>query len=239
MANDPSPELIPSSDRLRRSFDRLVVAPGDLYAHGHRVTIRYGDVNRVSAVVQGTQSYEVTLRFTRRVHGEGGALEVACSCTHANRHLCKHVWATLRVAERRGHLLNAARQRGVLHVVAALAATSPALPTQVAEPAPPSPRWLLDLGASSPYGGPTIDSYERVLTLVGSTPRIERIAPARISFGYVTGEALRTRVLDLAEGGRTDVLFDAERPPEVLTIDDDGSYRVVLIVEDGARPPRP
>lgn len=205
----------------------MVVARGELHALRGHVTLRYGDANRVSAVVQGTRPYDVGLRYVRRTRIPGGALEVSCTCSHAAHRLCKHVWAALRVAERRGHLVSATRERGELQIIAAR-------PEDGERPPATQLRWLIDLPRSSPYSGPTIDGYERALTLVGSAPRLDRAGRGSVSFGYVQGEALRERILDLAQGRRTDVLFDEERPPEPLVFDDGGSFRVVLVVHEGS-----
>ena len=143
MTSVPTSESVRTSDRLRRTFDPLVVSRGDLYALRGAVAIRHGDANRVTAHVQGTRLHDVSVRYTRRER-RGGTLACTCSCGHARavRRLCKHVWATLRVAERRGHLSSAERESGLLEIHVATEA-------EPVDLVPDEPRWLVDLPAST------------------------------------------------------------------------------------------
>ena len=225
MTSTPSSEQGPSTDRLRRCFDPLVVARGDLYALRGVVTIRHGDADRVAARVQGTETYDVGLRYTRR--DRGGTIACSCSCSHARttRRLCKHVWATLRIAERRGHLTSVARERGALDVHA----TTTTSGAQTNDLPKTAPRWLVDLPASTPYSGLVVDAY----TSTFGPDRPWTTFRRESSHDDPLGEPTPTRIAELARTGLAEVLHRYDRPPEPLLFDDGDPFRLVLVVRDG------
>ena len=66
------------------------------------VTIREGNARRVLAIVEGSNEYEVELSI------EGGRFVVGCTCpSFESTGPCKHIYATMRRAERAGYLLSA------------------------------------------------------------------------------------------------------------------------------------
>ena len=211
MTRAPSSEQASTSDRLRRSFDPQVVARGDLYAERGVVTIAYGDAHGVRARVQGTQLYDVTLRHARSGPGRG-SLSCSCSCSHAQtaRRLCKHVWATLRVAERRGHLIGAD------------------LAPPPEEERRTEPRWLVDLPASTPYSGLVVDAYTS--TFGRDRPSTTFRRDAESSLGV--SQATPIRIAALARTGLAEVLHRYDRPPERLVFDDGESFRLVVVVAE-------
>jgi superfamily II DNA or RNA helicase len=100
----PRALLFPTSSSSLRRFEPYVSARtrarGLSYAASGRVSL--GDANHawLSAVVRGTNRYEVELAR------EGSQLLVSCSCPYFDdgSEACKHVWATLVVAEAEGAL---------------------------------------------------------------------------------------------------------------------------------------
>jgi superfamily II DNA or RNA helicase len=221
MTSVPTSESVRSSDRLRRTFDPLVVSRGDLYALRGVVAIRYGDANRVAAHVQGTQLYDVSLRYTRRER-RGGTLACACSCGDARavRRLCKHVWATLRVAERRGHLSSAERDRDLLEIRLASEA-------EPVDPVPDEPRWLVDLPASTPYSGLVVDACTSSYRDERPRTTFRRDDPGEYA------DKTPARVAELASTGLADVLHRHDSPPEPLVFDHGEPFRLVLLVAEG------
>ncbi|MEO7190355.1 MAG: DEAD/DEAH box helicase [Vicinamibacterales bacterium] len=91
---------------LAREFDPAVRTRGDEYARRGAVEIVSGSRREVAALVQGHDSYAVLIARTGTA---GRAFSVTCTCPYfmGDRTPCKHIWATLRVAEQRGHLIEA------------------------------------------------------------------------------------------------------------------------------------
>ena len=67
---------------------------------GKRVKIRMGSPTEVGALVQGSELYNVSLKWSN------GKLTAGCDCPFFEEHgnLCKHIWATILEADERGHL---------------------------------------------------------------------------------------------------------------------------------------
>ena len=67
---------------------------------GKRVKIRMGSPTEVGALVQGSELYNVSLKWSN------GKFAVWCDCPYFEEHgnLCKHIWATILEAEEQGHL---------------------------------------------------------------------------------------------------------------------------------------
>jgi superfamily II DNA or RNA helicase len=221
MTSAPSSGQALSGDRLRRSFDPLVVSRGEVYALRGAVTIRHGDASSVHARVAGTERYEVTLRHSRRGRA-GGTLSCSCSCGHAQtaRRLCKHVWATLRVADGRGHLTGATRQPGWLEV----RATPEPLPHE--DESRTEPRWLVDLPASTPYSGLVVDAYTSTYGRERPSTTFRRDTESEPS------DSTPVRVAALARTGLAEVLHRYDRTPEPLAFDEGEPFRLVLVVDE-------
>ena len=71
---------------------------GQSYFDRGRVEISRGDKQVVQAVVTGSERYRVFLRV------EGRDLLAECTCPYYETSLCKHLWATMIAAERKGFL---------------------------------------------------------------------------------------------------------------------------------------
>ena len=84
---------------LSSHFSRTVRHRGENYANLHRVEILKGGEALVEAQVTGSQAYFVSLDL------EDTVLLANCDCPYAEGgEACKHIWATLMIAERRGYL---------------------------------------------------------------------------------------------------------------------------------------
>jgi hypothetical protein len=89
------------TSRFASRFSDPVRSRGRAYFATGRVIIVAGDKQVVRAFVTGGERYEVSLRI------EGRELLVACTCPYYDNSLCKHIWATMLAAERKGHLTGA------------------------------------------------------------------------------------------------------------------------------------
>jgi hypothetical protein len=85
---------------LAKAFSASSKDRGEKYFVGKRVTIRTGSPTEVGAKVQGSELYNVSLKWSN------GKLSVWCDCPFFEEHgnLCKHIWATILEAEEQGHL---------------------------------------------------------------------------------------------------------------------------------------
>ena len=197
-----------SSDRLRQYFDPRVVERGDLVAVSGSVTILRGGVDRTTAVVRGRLSYDTALTLTK--NESRTALVASCTCAHAARALCKHTWATLRVAERRGFLARAAH------------APTLAIFPGVQQARAVELRWRVDL-AKSGYDV-HVDLYERATNDWGE-PTGFRLA-ARERRWAVPPRPLA----ELAASGLCDVVVAKGRAAEPLTYDQGGAFRIAVVI---------
>src|SRR5271156_3617493 len=70
---------------------------------GKRVKIRMGSPTEVGALVQGSELYNVSLKWSN------GKLKAGRDCPFFEEHgnLCKHIWATILEADEQGHLSEA------------------------------------------------------------------------------------------------------------------------------------
>src|SRR5258708_30573421 len=104
MINSPQAQL-PSI--LAKGFTATAKDRGDEYFKGKRVQIRKGSPTEVRAMVQGTDLYNVSLKWL------DGNLAAGCDCTYFEEHgnLCKHIWATILEADEQGHLCGVASGR--------------------------------------------------------------------------------------------------------------------------------
>jgi superfamily II DNA or RNA helicase len=218
-----SPLLLSASDKVRRSFDPAVVARGELYAMRGFVTVLGGTADRVAAIVRGTLPYDVTIRHERRERE--GFLVASCTCAHAARHMCKHVWAALRVAERGGHLEGAAGEGKELRIV-------PAAPDFADEQPRSQIRWLIDLAKGTPYADLPVEVFERSTLPLGFSTGFRAVPLAQRTFERAAPGKTALEVLALARTGRCDVVIERGRPPEPLVADEGEPFRVVLVVRE-------
>lgn len=101
---------------LRSGVDRGVRERGEAYFRGGAVEEIEGGAARVRAVVQGSELYDVGVRFDP----ESVELLCGCTCEYIAEYgdICKHIWATLMAANARG-LLGAAHNQPELALVLA------------------------------------------------------------------------------------------------------------------------
>ena len=87
-------------DRLGRNVSQKIKIRGIQYFELNAVRIVFSDADFVSAIVSGSQEYDVDLER------EGNAVIFSCDCPYFEdrREVCKHVWATLLQLEKLGHL---------------------------------------------------------------------------------------------------------------------------------------
>ena len=120
---------------LRNEFPSTVRQRGENYVRQGRVRIRSGSDTRVEGVVRGSSDYGVEIVW------QDDALSFWCDCAHfASEGPCKHLWATLLVAEARGYLT--APKTAKLNdypPMPELPGASPAPPPPA--PSPPAPKW--------------------------------------------------------------------------------------------------
>jgi superfamily II DNA or RNA helicase len=86
------------TSRFASSFKERVRSRGQSYFARRRVDIVTGDKQVVQAVVSGSEEYDVSLKIV------GRDLLVGCTCPYYENALCKHIWATMLAAERKGYL---------------------------------------------------------------------------------------------------------------------------------------
>jgi len=103
MASPTHPVPIPAA--LVAAFSSDVRARGDDYWRSGRVRLfdpDGADPDEIAAVVRGTRPYQATLSRSRR-----GGVTMDCTCPFVEEYgtPCKHLWATVREAERLGHPL--------------------------------------------------------------------------------------------------------------------------------------
>ena len=84
------------------AFNQTILERGKKYANGNRVKIISTDYKTTSAVVRGSQQYNVSVRLTKA----GGFAGGSCDCPYAmDHHRCKHMAAVLYKSEQtRGSL---------------------------------------------------------------------------------------------------------------------------------------
>ena len=82
--------------------DSRIRKRGLQYFRGRRVTLTSCSPDRVSAVVTGSETYQVTLQRAERT------IRSICSCPYADRGApCKHIWAAILAADAQGCLRGA------------------------------------------------------------------------------------------------------------------------------------
>src|SRR5882724_4192297 len=86
------------TSRFASSFKERVRNRGQAYFARGWVEIVTGDKQIVRAEVSGSDLYDVLLKIV------GRDLLVGCTCPYYDNALCKHIWATMLAAERKGYL---------------------------------------------------------------------------------------------------------------------------------------
>src|SRR5262245_3149487 len=134
------------SSKLAFEFPRGVQLRGqELFTQGR---VRASDIepNHFHGSVQGGRLYEVCLQYTHK-----GYLTVSCGCPHfEDMGACKHLWAAVLEADRRGALSATNEMRYLRLEEVDLEAASPMQPFRLTSPPRPKPQppaWETELGA--------------------------------------------------------------------------------------------
>jgi hypothetical protein len=165
---------------------------GDEYFRLNRVKVRAGSSTELSAVVTGSEPYEVLLKFS------GSKLAVSCTCPHFLDHgqACKHLWAAILTADKENFLVDAISAKGItldqgsaLRPATVITRTSPAV-TPIKPPPPPS--WKTQMG--------------RVVSVAASYRKEASPWPAHKEIFYLLdvpkSQVARRAVLTIATGER-------------------------------------
>jgi superfamily II DNA or RNA helicase len=122
------------AQKVSREFSDAVRSRGQSYFAKGRVVITAATAGEISARVRGTAKYRVRLRL------RNGRLHVACSCPYftPTGDPCKHVWATILMADARG-LLQSAPMRP-LKLVSDVPRRAPGAPLDNGQGGPPHPQ---------------------------------------------------------------------------------------------------
>ena len=96
---------------LAKGFGASTRKRGDEYFRFNWVQVRAGSATELSAVVKGSELYEVLLKFS------GDKLAVSCTCPHFLDHgyACKHLWAAILTADEQNYLADAVSATGITH----------------------------------------------------------------------------------------------------------------------------
>ena len=91
------------AQKVARNFSEAVRSRGQAYLSKGRVSLMSAKPNEVVAKVRGTTKYRVRVRL------RGAKLLASCSCPYFSPQgePCKHLWATLLLADSRGFLQTA------------------------------------------------------------------------------------------------------------------------------------
>src|SRR5688572_4805460 len=91
-------------EALAHNFSARTRMKGDEYVARNRVQIESGSASAVHATVLGTGLYRVSI--TRRDNEGPATFAASCGCPYFRQEFtpCKHVWATVCLAEEKGHL---------------------------------------------------------------------------------------------------------------------------------------
>jgi hypothetical protein len=166
---------------------------GDEYFRLNRVKVRAGSSTELSAVVTGSEPYEVLLKFS------GSKLAVSCTCPHFLDHgqACKHLWAAILTADKESFLADASSAKGITldqgsglrPATVIITQTSPAV-TPIKPPPPPS--WKTQMG--------------RVVSVAASYRKEASPWPAHKEIFYLLdvpkSQVARRAVLTIATGER-------------------------------------
>ncbi len=96
------------AQKVARNFSEAVRSRGQSYFSKGRVTMMSAKPNEVVAKVRGTTKYRVRVRL------RGAKLLASCTCPYFSPQgePCKHLWATLLLADSRGILADGTELRG-------------------------------------------------------------------------------------------------------------------------------
>jgi hypothetical protein len=100
-SNSGLTQLMYLTNKFSSRFTGGVRSRGQSYFTDGHVEIVEGTKQTVSAIVAGSEEYDVLLTI------RGRDLCVACSCPYFDNDVCKHIWATMAAAERKGYLTGA------------------------------------------------------------------------------------------------------------------------------------
>ncbi len=97
---------MPLASRLSFQFEQRVQSKGYGLYSGRRVQVMEESASHLTAIVIGTQPYDVSVNYA------DGRLRVSCECPYfVDFGQCKHIWAALLEADRRGALSDALHSR--------------------------------------------------------------------------------------------------------------------------------
>ena len=178
---------------LAKGFSISSRKRGDEYFQLNRVKVRAGSSTELSAVVTGSEPYEVLLKFS------GSKLAVSCTCPHFLDHgqACKHLWAAILTADKESFLADASSAKGITldqgsglrPATVIITRTSPAV-TPIKPPPPPS--WKTQMG--------------RVVSVAASYRKEASPWPAHKEIFYLLdvpkSQGARRAVLTIATGER-------------------------------------
>ena len=199
-----------TSERVRSFFDPQVATRGEELALRGAVTIRGGDGAHVRAIVRGRLPYDTALTVTG-----GRSIVASCTCANAAFQLCKHTWATLRVAEKSGFLAGARHANDLAVYGAAQEETRP-----------PALRWTVDAVRTRRRGELAVQLFERGAGPDGDT-----------GFREVTGrrrwELQKYSLRALVETNACDVRDEGEFVGR-LVLDEGEPFQLVVDVREAA-----
>lgn len=144
------------AQKVARNFSDAVRSRGQSYFVKGRVTLMTARAGEVVARVRGTSKYRVRVRL------RGSKLLASCTCPYFNpqREPCKHLWATLLLAE----------ARGLLH-------SPPVFPVHLVTEE--SPRQAMHEGLPDPRTSPRLDQQSTELGELDLGLEMMGLVPAR------------------------------------------------------------
>jgi hypothetical protein len=186
---------------LAKGFGTSSRKRGEEYFQLKRVKVRVGSATELSAVVKGSEPYEVLLKFS------GSKLAVSCTCPHFldQGQACKHLWASILTADEQNYLADAISAKGITHNPGQIAGDqgsdlppaaviiTPARPAVTPIKSPPSvPNWKMQMG--------------RVVSVAASYRKEASPWPAQKEIVYLLdvpkSQVARSVVLTIATGER-------------------------------------
>src|SRR5271165_918908 len=130
------------AQKVARNFSDAVRSRGQSYFVKGRVTLMTARAGEVIARVRGTSKYRVRMRL------RGSKLLASCTCPYFSPQgePCKHLWATLLLAQARGLLQSAPMFPIHLVTESPRRSSTPGLPDTSSEPGPDRDREPLGPG---------------------------------------------------------------------------------------------
>src|SRR4051812_2857985 len=183
------PEQFPLTRVLARDVPGGSRTKGRLYHLDGAVTKLEGSAWNVKATVRGSHEYHV------RIDRRADAFDASCECPYFFDRLtiCKHIWATLLEAERRGLLLGG----GTIGADASLDAVDPDAGNdpEFATGPPRAPRPSHGPGATPAPWDRFLTEFSRHLTADTRGARTPRFADAQLIYAIDRASTLATGVL--------------------------------------------